>query len=252
MGKLDGKVAIITGSGQGIGRGIALALAKEGAKIVIATLEEKQARDVAEEIKALGAVAFGIVCNSGKKEDVLKTAAASVDRFGRIDILVNNAQTFIPGHPLIEHTDEEMELVFKTGFWGTFWFMQACYPYLKKESGKVINIGSMAGTFANANAVAYASNKEAIRTMTKVAAREWAKDGINVNCLNPYAGSPTFLSNKTQDQLEAIYNSVPLHRLGRCEEDIGRIAVFLASSDSDYITGHTLWADGGKTIDIAR
>ncbi|MHB1315600.1 MAG: SDR family NAD(P)-dependent oxidoreductase [Christensenellales bacterium] len=252
MCKLEGKVAIVTGSGQGIGRGIALALAKEGAKIVVATLEEKQAKAVAAEILALGAEAVGIVCNTGKKDDVKKTVAAAAEKYGRIDILINNAQTFVFDHPLVEHTDEEMDTVFKTGFWGAFWFMQCCYPYLKKEGGKVINIGSMAGTIGKANAVAYASNKEAIRTMTKVAAREWAKDKINVNCLNPYAGSPTFVNSRTQEQLEAVYASVPLNRLGDCEEDIGRIAVFLASSDSDYITGHTLWADGGKTIDISR
>jgi NAD(P)-dependent dehydrogenase (short-subunit alcohol dehydrogenase family) len=171
-----------------------------------------------------------------------------MERFGGIDILVNNAQRANPAPvPLMEHDDELVELCFATGYRASLYFMQACYPHLKARGGKVINLGSNAGLDGMAGQAAYGANKEAIRALSKTAAREWGPEGINVNILCPFARSPgveKFLEAMPGLEKKLVAGQ-PLGRIGDCETDIGPVAVFLASDDSRYVTGHTIPADGG-------
>jgi len=250
MGKLDNKVAIVTGAGQGIGRAIATELVREGAAIVITEINEETCHKAAEDIRALGARALPAVCDVRRREQVNAAVATTIGEFGTVDILVNNAQAMRDQVLFEDTTDEDMALALESGFYGTFYFMQACFPYLKRHGGKVINLASAAGTEGAAGWTAYAAAKEAIRAITKVAAREWGRYQINVNAICPLANTPQMQDwqEAFPDQYAGMLTTVPLARLGDPEKDIGRAVVFLASPDSDYITGHTLMVDGGQTI----
>jgi NAD(P)-dependent dehydrogenase (short-subunit alcohol dehydrogenase family) len=251
MGKLDNKVAIVTGAGQGVGRGIALALAKEGANIVVAEINEEGANSTVDELRGLGAKAKAIICDVRKREDVDKVVQTIIDEYGAIDILVNNAQSVPrPNTPFEEITEEDWDVTLGSGLMGTFYFMKACFPHMKERGGKIINLASAAGTQRMVGFTPYSATKEAIRAITGVAAREWGKYGINVNVICPSANSPGMLMWKDMfpEQYEGLIRQIPLGRIGDCEDDIGRTVMFLASSDSDYITGQTFNIDGGTDI----
>jgi len=250
MGKLDGKIAIVTGAGQGVGRGIALALAREGATVIVVGRTLEKCVRTSDEIKSLGGKAKAMACDTSQRDQVNEVVAATVEAFGTIDILVNNAQVARTGIPFEHVTDDDMALAFGSGFYGTFYFMQACFPYLKLRGGKVINFGSASATKGNAGFTAYAAAKEGIRALTRVAAREWAKLGITVNTICPLANSPGVQQwvDEAPELSAQMLATVPMGRIGDCEMDIGRAAVFLASSDADYITGQTLNVDGGVLI----
>ncbi len=248
MGKLDGKVAIITGAGRGIGRAAAIALAKEGAAIVVAEINGETGDSTAKEIKALGGRALAITCDVSKRKPVDATVAAAVKEFGTVDILVNSAVAATVGIPLEKVTDKDIALVFSSGFMGTFYFMQACFPYLKKHGGKIINFGSTAGVEGSAGFTAYGSAKEAIRALTRVGARDWGKYMINVNAVCPASLTPGMLEFQSEfpEKFKAIERSIPLGRLGDPEKDIAPVITFLAGPDSDYVTGMTIMVDGGQ------
>jgi NAD(P)-dependent dehydrogenase (short-subunit alcohol dehydrogenase family) len=250
-GRLNGKVAIVTGAGQGVGRGIAMAMAREGASLVIADLSADTGAKVVEEIEALGQKAIFTSCDVTRREDAEAVVARTIEAFGQLDVLVNNAQRAPKTPvPLIDHTDEIIDLCFDTGYRGSFYFMQAAYPHLKARGGRVINIASGAGLEGMAGQAAYGASKEAIRALSKTAAREWGKDGVNVNILCPLAKSPgieSFLENAPEMEARMTAGN-PITRIGDCELDIGPAAVFLASDDARYITGHTLPADGGAVM----
>ena len=189
--RLRDKVAIVTGAGQGVGRGIALAFAREGAALVVADLDEESGARVAGELEALGAKARFVRCDVSDRADVDAAVGETVEAFGGIDVLVNNAQRAPAAPlPLIEHTDAVIDLCFDSGFRGTFYFMQACYPHLKQRGGRIIKLGSAAGLRGIAGQAVYGAAKEAIRALSKTAAREWGPDGINVNIICPLANSP--------------------------------------------------------------
>ncbi|MCP4595995.1 SDR family NAD(P)-dependent oxidoreductase [Neptuniibacter sp.] len=250
MSKLDRKIAIVTGAGQGIGKGIALALAKEGADVVVAGRTVKKCVTTSNEIKTYGARALPIVCDVGQRRQVEALVAATVEEFGTVDILVNNAQATKPQVTFEETTDEDMTLAIQSGLMGTFHCMQICLPYLKNRGGKIINVASAAGTEGRAGFASYAAAKEGIRALTRVAAHEWGKYHINVNVICPLANSPSFQQWATAfpDEFQGFLAEVPMGYLGECEKDIGRVVAFLASSDSDYITGHTIMVDGGESV----
>lgn len=244
--RLEGKVGIVTGGASGIGRGIALAMAKEGAHIAIVDVNEAKGQETLAEINQY-TEGMLFIKDISVKENVYEIVEAVVKQYQKLDIMVNNAHVSKQA-PFIETTQEFLDLSFGTGFYPTYHFMQAAYPELKKSKGKVINFASGAGLDGQPTQTSYAAAKEAIRGISRVAANEWGKDGINVNLISPIALTPGVeaWSKSAPELYEAMLDKIPLHRLGDPEQDIGRVAVFLASADSDYITGQTLMVDGGS------
>ena len=248
MGKLDGKVIIITGGAGGIGLGMAKAMAKEGAVLAIVDVNEeagKKSEQLLQEISPESSFVQANLLERDKLPDIIQTV---VEKYGKLDVLVNNAHAC--KQKLIEDTtQEDLDLSFGTGFYPTFYLMQAALPYLKETKGNIINFASGAGINGDVTQAAYAAAKEAIRGITRVAANEWGQYGINVNIISPIADSEGVRAwAKAQPEYyQAVVNKIPLGRFGDVEEDIGRVAVFLASADSQYITGQTIMVDGGAT-----
>jgi NAD(P)-dependent dehydrogenase (short-subunit alcohol dehydrogenase family) len=247
---LDGKIAIVTGAGQGIGWGVALALAKEGAGIIVVDIQGENATRNANKLKAIGSRALGISCDVSRHEQVEAVVAATVREFKTVNILVNAAQDMHGDKPLENWTDDDFTQSLGSGLWGTFYFMRACFPYMKEHGGKIINFASSAGLQGDNGWAGYAAAKEGIRALTRVACHEWGKYKINVNVVCPMAQGKGWepLVKDHPEIMQTVLAGIPLGRLGDPEKDIGRVVVFLASSDSDYITGHTIMADGGHTM----
>ena len=249
MAILGNKVAVVTGGGQGVGAGIALALAAEGAVVAVlgrtlATLEATCA-----EIHHRGGEAQAFVCDVTQADDIDAAVMEIVDEFGSIDILVNNAQ-IVPLGRLLEINDEEYQEGMDSGPLATLRFMKACYPFLRGD-GSIVNLASSAAIRSDsAGFGAYAAAKEAIRALSRAAACEWGEDNIRVNCIMPLAMSPAMNRwvESGSDDVEAFLSTVPLGRVGDCEEDVGRVVVFLCGPDASYITGHTLPIDGGQAF----
>lgn len=245
--RLQDKVAIITGGAGGIGMGIATAYVKEGAKVAIVDVNKEMGEAALVELKKLTEHAIFIQADLMQHKKLYKVVEEVVETFGSLDILINNAHA--SRQALFEETtQEDMDLSFGTSFYPTFYLMQAALPYLKKSEGKVINFASGAGMNGDPTQLSYAAAKEAIRAMTYVAANEWGKYNINVNIISPLALTPGVKawSEAFPENYEATLAKVPLGRLGDPENDIGRVAVFLGSADSDYMTGQTLVVDGGS------
>lgn len=246
MPKLDGRVALITGAGRGIGRGAALALAKEGADIAVAELDPETAKDAVREIEGLGRRALAIAGDIGLAEMCEEAVRRTVDELGRLDILVNNAALTAGMKPFEEFTDDDFMRTYNVSAMATFRLMRGASPYLRaSEAGRVINFATGSGTLGNAHQFDYAAAKESVRAMTRVAAREFASDNVTVNTICPFANSEGVRQHLDASMIEMMKESVPLGRLGDCESDIGRAVVFLASDDASYVTSNTLWVDGG-------
>ena len=249
MGLLDGKVAIVTGAGQGVGRGIALALAREGAAVaVIGRTIEKCERTLGE-IEAAGGRGVALACRVNHRDDVEATVAAVIAELGGIDVLVNNAHTSRPMVPFEETTDKDMAIAMH-GFHGAFYFMQACFAQLRARRGKVFNLGSSAGIRGDAGFTSYAAGKEAVRAISRVAAREWGTHGITVNVICPFSDSPgiDYMIENVPGFIDELTAETMLKRLGSSEADVGRTVAFLASDGGSYITGQTINVDGGIVI----
>ncbi len=256
--RLEGKVAIVTGAGQGIGRGIARAMAREGALVTLVGRTREKLEGVAGELAELGEPGLPIVCDVSRREQVERAVEATVQERGGIDVLVNNAHDLLDVEvPFVETTDQQLMSHLGSGLFGTFYFMQAAYPHLRERRGSVINFASPSSILGQANFAAYCAAKEAVRGLTRAVAREWAPEGIRVNAISPAAwDTPHTLAWAEPKGGEAYRlqaaERVPLRRTGRSEEDIGAVAVFLASDDASYVTGHTMMVDGGLTIDAGR
>ena len=247
-GQLEGRVAVITGAGEGIGRGIASAFVKEGAKVVIAEINAELGNAAVSE---LGENAIFVETDVSVKEENERMIAAAVDQWGTLDILVNNAW----GGGVISRVEskspELMEHGLNVGFLGPLWAMVAAHPIMKEQSyGRIVNLCSLNGVNAHMGTVEYNSAKEALRSATRTAAREWAPLGITANIICPAAKSASFFRVMSQfpELIAAADAANPMGRMGDCEEDIGPVAVFLASEGSSYVTGNTIFADGGSHI----
>jgi NAD(P)-dependent dehydrogenase (short-subunit alcohol dehydrogenase family) len=254
---LDGKVAIVTGSGRGIGRAIALAYGKAGAKVVVASRTPSTVESVAKEIRDADGEAIGVPCDVGQRDQIFACVQKAVDTYGAVHILVNNAQGFgteaspQPSTVFIaceDTNEEEWEYTFRTGATATMLFMKAAFPHMKKAGwGKIINFASSSGQVGFEGNTCYNATKEAIRAISRTAAREWGQYGINVNVINPALETRAFDAWKTArpDFVEALKQQIPMRRLGDPERDAGPLAIFLASPGSDYMTGGTFMLEGG-------
>ena len=261
MGFLKDKVAIITGGGRAvlkngkcgsIGYGIATAYAKEGANLVITGRNEQKLVDAKEELERLYgikvlAIAADVSAQSDNEAVVNNVVQQTIDTFGRIDVLINNAQASASGVPLAQHTTDQFNLAMYSGLYAAFYYMKACYPYLKESKGSVINFASGAGLFGNFGQCAYAAAKEGIRGLSRVAATEWAKDGINVNIVCPLAWTSQLeqFEQAYPDAFEKNVHTPPMGHFADAELEIGRSCVQLASPDFKYMSGETITLEGG-------
>lgn len=245
--KLQDKVVMITGGAGGIGSGIAKAMVKEGAIVAIIDLNEETGKAMEAELQAISPKSMFIQADLTDRANLPKLIEQVVAAYGKLDVLVNNAHASRQIR-LAETTQADLDLSFDTGFYPTFYLMQAAYPYLKETQGNVINFASGAGIEGHETQGAYAAAKEAIRGISRVAANEWGRDGINVNLISPIADSPGVRAwaEAQPEYYQAVLNKIPMGRFGDIEEDIGRVAVFLASADSQYISGQTIMVDGGS------
>ncbi len=264
MGFLKGKTAIITGAGYAtlsdgrcgsIGYGIATAYAKEGANLVITGRNVKKLEDAKKDLESKYGIKVLVVqadVNAGadNKAVVENVINQTIAEFGRIDVLINNAQASASGVTIENHTTEQFDLAVYSGLYATFYYMQACYPYLKETKGSVINFASGAGLFGNYGQCSYAAAKEGIRGLTRVAATEWGKDGINVNVVCPLAWTAQLenFANAYPDAFKANVKMPPMGHYADSELEIGRACVQLANPDFKYMSGETITLEGGMGL----
>ncbi|MCU1344395.1 MAG: Short-chain dehydrogenase [Acidimicrobiia bacterium] len=258
MGTLDGKIAIVTGAGRGIGRAIAEEYAAEGAKVVVASRTATTVDEVVKGITDAGGQAIGIACDVGEADQIRAMVDRTVEAFGGIDILVNNAQGFgtraepLASNPetrLEEVTEAEWDYVFDTGVKATLRAMQAAFPYLKASGqGRIINFGSRRGIMCNPESAAYNACKEAVRALSRTASNAWGQYGITVNVINPVIETDSARGVFAQRPgiREQTEQQIPMRRWGQ-PIDCARIAVFVAGPDASYLTGMTFMAEGGMT-----
>lgn len=261
MGYFKGKTVLITGGGRAvlengrsgsIGYGIATAYAKEGANLVITGRNKKKLEAAKEELERLYGirvlpVAADIAAGADNAATAAEVVRQTVEAFGGIDVLINNAQASASGVTLADHTAEQFDLAVYSGLYAAFHYMQACYPYLAKAKGSVINFASGAGLFGNYGQCAYAAAKEGIRGLSRVAATEWSKDGINVNVVCPLAWTAQLeqFRKAYPDAFAKNVHTPPMGYFGDPETDIGRVCVQLAHPDFKFMTGETLTLEGG-------
>ena len=251
MNRLKGNVTIITGGGKGIGFGLAQAFAAEGSDIVITGRTESRLTVAKERLESeFGIRVLPIVADGADEEAIRNVVARTVETFGKINTLVNNAQVSRSGLPLVEHTREDLDLAVFSGLYAAFFYMRECFPYLKKTKGSVINFASGAGLFGKLGQSSYAAAKEGIRGMSRVAAAEWGPDGVRVNVVCPLAMTESLQEWKENypELFEKTIQGIPLGRFADPRNDIGRVCVFLASDDASYVTGETITLQGGSGL----
>ncbi len=244
----NGKVAVVTGAGKGIGRAIALRLSKEGYQVVINYRSSlAQVEELLEIIHQNGGEATAVQADVSREEEAKQLISAAIEKYGRIDVLVNNAG-ITKDNLIVKMSEEEFDHVIDINLKGTFFCMKyASKQMLKQRSGRMINISSVVGLIGNIGQTNYAASKAGIIGMTKAAARELASRGITVNAVAP-GFIATDMTEKLDDRLkEANIINIPMRRYGTPEE-VGAAVSFLASEAADYITGQVLQVDGGMVM----
>jgi len=249
MAELKGKAALITGAGQGIGQGIALALAAEGVDLLLAGRTLEKVEETARLASERGVRAISVACNVKSADDLAAAVDTAVRDLGGVDILVNNAQE-VPLGPLNAVSDEAFSAGFDSGPLASFRLMKLCHPHMvARGGGTIFNFASSAGIrWDMANYGCYGAIKQATRALTRAAAAEWGRDGIRVLTIAPHAESPALKTwiETNPSESEAFFRTIPLGRIGRLEEDIGRAIVALCGQDLSYLTGATVPLDGGQ------
>jgi NAD(P)-dependent dehydrogenase (short-subunit alcohol dehydrogenase family) len=250
MGKLDGKVAIVTGASQGSGYGAARAMAREGASVVLVSRTRQKLEAVAREIEAAGGIAMVHPADVTQRDAIEALVEATAARFGRIDVLVNAAQSpVIRTAPIADISDDDVRELWESGAVATLALMRAVRPHMiAAGGGSIVNFGS--GAVHNpVQYGVYAGVKSAIQAISRAAALEWAKEGIRVNVVFPMSESPAADADfaLADGRAQAVARTIPLGRMGDPVEDIGQPIAFLASDESRFITGSTLALTGGMT-----
>ena len=251
-GRLAGRTAIVTGGGDGIGYGVVRRLASEGARVVIAEIDaETGERSASRAVSEFGAdVSFRQV-DVTQRDQVEAAVAEATSRFGRVDILVNNAWGGGNIKRIEAKTDDDLRHGFTMGFYSAVWAMRAAFPGMKTAGwGRIVNICSLNGVNAHIGSAEYNSGKEALRAFSRTAAREWAGHGITVNIVCPAAVSAAYRAfhAANPETANAMAGMNPMGRMGDPEADIAPVVAFLSSDDCRYLTGNTLFVDGGSHI----
>ncbi|MCX7282938.1 MAG: SDR family NAD(P)-dependent oxidoreductase [Novosphingobium sp.] len=249
--QLEGRAAVITGAADGIGLGIARRFAREGARFIVADLDAERGLQVADGLHELGASAVFTRCDVSQREDVFGAVDMCVECFGSVDILVNNAYRGEAPARIERKSDERFGDALAMCLYATKWAMERALPHMKAKGwGRVINMASLNGVNAHMGSADYNVAKEAVRAYSRTAAREWAPHGICVNVICPAAVSAAYrrFAEMAPDVAAATAAANPMGRMGDPESDIGGVAAFLASEDARYLTGNTLFVDGGGHI----
>ena len=244
--KLEGKIALVTGASQGLGKAIALKLAANGADVaVIYVGPEEPALETCKEIEALGRRAVSYVCDVRDEKAVEETVAAVKKDLGKVDILVNNAGVTRDGL-MVTMKDADYDMVLDINLKGAFHMIRACYrDFMRKKYGKIINISSIAGLVGNVGQVNYAASKAGLIGLSKSVAKELGSRGVCCNCIAPGFIETAMTKDIKEDN--PLLVQVPMRKMGT-PEDVANVALFLASPESDYITGETIRVDGGLAI----
>lgn len=247
MNTLDGRVALVTGAGQGIGRGVAYALAADGAAVAAVGRTESKLRETCKEIERRGGHAIPLVCDVTERGQVDETVGRVVAELGTVDALVNCAQDFVFG-PLLDLDPDAFATAWSSGALGSLHLMKACHPHLR-DGGAIVNVGSGAAASPGPGVAGYAAVKAAVTSLSRSAAVEFAGDGIRVNTIIPFALTPPVQAvfDAHPEYAAQAVDPVPLGRIGDPEADIGRAVAFLCGPDAAYVTGTTLTVDGGET-----
>jgi 3-oxoacyl-[acyl-carrier protein] reductase len=253
MGRLEGKVAIVTGGGRGIGRGICRRFAREGASVVVAEIDDADGQQVAEDLAGLGGAGLFIHTDVTRRSDVERAVASAAERFGRVDVLVNDAISLSPHVALEDKTDEMWDFMLDVGLNATRWGMQAVFPIMREQGGgRIINFYSGdadAGQWYHSD---YNSTKAGIRALTVSGAAEWGRYNILCNAVAPAAAGTVFHELvKANPAILEMVKQHPLGRIGDPEKDIAPVALFLATEDSQYVNGQTLHVNGGGGLGTA-
>jgi NAD(P)-dependent dehydrogenase (short-subunit alcohol dehydrogenase family) len=242
------RVVMVTGASRGIGLGIARYLGRQGARLAITARREERLQAVARQLEADGVSVLAVAGDVGDRDGVHEAVRRTVERFGRVDGLVNNAQSFRPVMPLEDVRPPDMDLLLDTGPKGTLWAMQAVFPHMKAQGGgRIVNFGSVMGVRGSPGYGPYGASKEAIRGLTRIAAQEWGRHGILVNCVCPASAGHRLPPDDPirRAGFDAMYKNHPLGRDGDAESDVAPVVSFLLSDDCRYLTGETLMVDGG-------
>jgi 3-oxoacyl-[acyl-carrier protein] reductase len=253
-GRLQGRTAIVTGAGQGVGEGIARRFAEEGANVVVAARRAETGEPVAASIRADGGEAVCIVTDVTSRAPVAACVAATVERYGGLDIVVHNAFKGGVTHRLESCTDEHWNDLSLTAVWATFWCAQESFPHLRAAGprGRLILLTSPSAVEGSVGIPLYSPVKAAQRAMAKSLCREWGRYGITVNCVAPVAESPALaVAFEQRPELKGYLEArTPLGRVGDPRTDIGSVALFLASDDASYVSGQTIVCDGGAFMGL--